>query len=430
MLFPALLFVVAYGVIVTERLNRAVVAILAGALAVVLGFLAQPDAIAAIDFNTLALLIGTMIIVGVTKKSGIFGYVAIRAAQLMRASPAGILVALSAVTALVSAFLPNATTVLFIVPVTLVIATELSVPPYPFLFSEIFASNVGGTATLIGDPPNILIGSAAGLTFNEFLLALGPAVVAVFIVQTAVLHFIWGRHLRAQPKFRANIMGMNAAAAIADCRLVPWTLAIIAALVLALVFAGPLHLEPGTLALFAAGLLLLADLAPRGPQDQSDAVTSAFQEVDWVTIFFFIGIFVLVGAVARTGLLDYLGARLVAFTHGNVRDTALVLLWAGAILSALIDNIPIVITMIPLVKGIAPSLGGNAAVLPIWWALALGACLGGNGTLIGSAANLTVAGVAERSGVSMPVWRYNKTAFPLMLLSIVLCHIYVVWRFF
>lgn len=430
MLFPALLFAVAYGVIVTERLNRAVVAILAATLAVVLGFLAQPDAIAAIDFNTLALLIGTMIIVGVTKKSGIFGYVAIRAAQLMRASPAGILAALATVTGLISAFLPNATTVLFIVPVTLVIATELSLPPYPFLFAEIFASNIGGTATLIGDPPNILIGSAAGLSFDDFLLALGPAVVAVFVVQTAALHFIWGRQLRAEPKFRANIMAMNAAGAIADRRLVPWSLAVIAGLVLALVFAGPLHLEPGTLALFAAGLLLLADLAPRAAQAQSETVASAFQEVDWVTIFFFIGVFVLVGAVARAGLLDYLGARLVAFTHGNVRSTALVLLWAGAILSALIDNIPFVITMIPLVKAIAPSLGGDAAVLPIWWALALGACLGGNGTLIGSAANLTVAGIAERSGVTMDLWRYNKLAFPLMLVSIVLCHIYVVWRFF
>ena len=430
MLFPALLFVVAYGVIVTERLNRAVVAILAATLAVIFGFLAQPEAIAAIDFNTLALLIGTMIIVGVTRKSGIFGYVAIRAAQLTRASPAGILVALSAMTALISAFLPNATTVLFIVPVTLVIATELSLPPYPFLFAEIFASNVGGTATLIGDPPNILIGSAAGLSFNDFLLALGPVVVAVFIVQTAMLHFIWGRHLRGEPKFRANIMAMNATAAIADQRLVPWSLAVIAALVLGLVFAGPLHLEPGTLALFGAGVLLLGDLAPRAAQDQSETVTSAFQDVDWVTIFFFIGIFVLAGAVARAGLLDYLGARLVAFTHGDVRSTALVLLWTGAILSALIDNIPFVITMIPLVKGIAPALGGNAAVLPIWWALALGACLGGNGTLIGSAANLTVAGVAERSGVAMNFWRYNKLAFPLMLVSIVLCHIYVVWRFF
>lgn len=430
MLFPALLFVVAYGVIVTERLNRAVVAILAAALAVVFGFLAQPEAIAAIDFNTLALLIGTMIIVGVTRKSGIFGYVAIRAAQLMRASPAGILVALSAVTALISAFLPNATTVLFIVPVTLVIVTELSLPPYPFLFAEIFASNAGGTATLIGDPPNILIGSAAGLSFDDFVLALGPVVIAVFIVQTAVLHFIWGRHLRAEPKYRANIMAMNAAAALADRRLVPWSLAVIVALVVALVFARPLNLEPGTLALFAAGLLLLADLAPRGPQAQSETVTNAFHEVDWVTIFFFIGVFVLVGAVARTGLLDYAGARLIAFTHGDIKSTALVLLWAGAILSALIDNIPFVITMIPLVKSIAPSVGGNAAVLPIWWALALGACLGGNGTLIGSAANLTVAGVAERSGITMDFWRYNKLAFPLMLLSIVLCHIYVVWRFF
>lgn len=246
MLFPALLFVVAYGVIVTERLNRAVVAILAATLAVVLGFLAQPDAIAAIDFNTLALLIGTMIIVGITKKSGIFGYVAIRASQLMRASPAGILAALATVTALISAFLPNATTVLFIVPVTLVIATELSLPPYPFLFAEIFASNIGGTATLIGDPPNILIGSAAGLSFDDFLVALGPAVVAVFVVQTAALHFIWGRHLRAEPKFRANIMAMNAAAAIADRRLVPWSLAVIAGLVLALDHR-PHAQQPGTL---------------------------------------------------------------------------------------------------------------------------------------------------------------------------------------
>jgi Na+/H+ antiporter NhaD/arsenite permease-like protein len=430
MLFPALLFVVAYGIIVTERLNRAVVAILAGAIAIAFGFLAQSEAIAAIDFNTLALLIGTMIIVGVTRKSGIFGYFAIRAAQLMRASPAGILAALSLVTGLISAFLPNTTTVLFVVPVTLVIATELSLPAYPFLFAEIFASNIGGTATLIGDPPNILIGSAAGLSFDDFLLALGPVVVAVFVVQVVMLHFLWGRHLRAEPRFRANIMAMNATAAIADARLVPWSLLVIAALVLALVFSGPLHLEAGTLALLAAGLLLMFDVAPRAPREQSETVASAFQEVDWVTIFFFIGLFVIVGAVTRTGLLDYAGARLIAFTHGSVEETALFLLWAGAILSALVDNIPFVITMIPLVKSIAPSLGGNTAVLPIWWSLALGACLGGNGTLIGSAASLTVAGVAERSGVAMNYWRYNRLGFPLMLLSIVLCHLYVVWRFF
>ncbi len=430
MLFPALLFVVAYGIIVTERLNRAVVAILAGTIAIAVGFLGQSEAISAIDFNTLALLIGTMIIVAVTKKSGIFGYFAIRAAQLMRASPGGILAALSLVTGLISAFLPNATTVLFIVPVTMVIATELALPPFPFLFAEIFASNIGGTATLIGDPPNILIGSAAGLSFDDFLIALGPVVIAVFATQIVLLHFVWGRHLRANAAFRSNVMAMNAAAAIADRRLVPCSLTVIAGLVLALVFSGPLHLEAGTLALLAAGALLMCDLLPQKPQAQSEAVISAFQEVDWVTIFFFIGLFVTVGAVTRAGLLDYLGRLLVGVTRGNVEGTALVLLWAGAILSALVDNIPFVITMIPMVKSIAPSLGGDAAVLPVWWALALGACLGGNGTLIGSAANLTVAAVAERSGVTMDFWRYNRVAFPLMILTIVLCHIYVVWRFF
>src|SRR5438105_4273499 len=430
MLFPALRFAVSYGVIIYDRVARAVVAILAGTFAVAVGFLAQSEAIAAIDFNTIALLIGTMVIVTVTKKSGIFGYFAIRAAQIMRGSPAGILAALSLVTGIISAFLPNATTVLFIVPVTLVIANELGLPAYPFLFAEIFASNIGGTATLIGDPPNILIGSAAGLSFNDFLLALGPAVIVVFAVQITVLHFIWGRHLRAQPQFRAKIMAMNAQAAIADRRLVPCSLGVIVALVLALVFSGPLHLEAGTLALLAAGLLLVCDLWPRTPQAQAETVTGAFQDVDWVTIFFFVGLFVVVGAVTKAGLLDYLGAQLIAATHGNVKQTALVLLWAGAILSALVDNIPFVITMIPLVKSITPAVGGSVAVLPIWWSLALGACLGGNGTLIGSAANLTVAGVAERSGVKMDFWRYNRVAFPLMLLSIFLCHIYVLWRFF
>ena len=429
-LFPALLFLVAYGIIVTERLNRAVVAILAATIAVAAGFLAQSEAIAAVDFNTLALLIGTMIIVAVTKKSGIFGYFAIRAAQLMRASPAGILAALSLVTAAISAFLPNATTVLFIVPVTMVIATELALPAFPFLFAEIFASNIGGTATLIGDPPNILIGSAAGLSFDDFLIALGPVVLAVIVLQIVVLHFIWGRHLRAQPNFRANVMAMNAAGAIADRRMVPWSLAVILALILALVFSEFLHVEAGTLALLAAGAMLMFDLLPRNAEGQSEAVTSAFQEVDWVTIFFFVGIFVMVGAVSKAGLLDYLGRQIVGATQGNVRETALILLWAGAILSALMDNIPFVITMIPMVKSIAPALGGNAAVLPVWWALALGACLGGNGTLIGSAANLTVAGVAERSGIVMDFWRYNRVAFPLMLATIVLCHVYVVWRFF
>jgi Na+/H+ antiporter NhaD/arsenite permease-like protein len=430
MLFPAALFVVSYGVIMTERVNRAVVVILAAGIAIALGFLTQNEAISAIDFNTLALLIGTMIIVGITKKSGMFGYLAIRAAQIMRASPAGILAALALVTAVISAFLPNATTVLFIVPVTLVITTELGVPPYPFLFAEIFASNIGGTATLIGDPPNILIGSAAHLSFDDFFLALGPAVLVVFAVQLVLVHLIWGRGLRAERQDRARVMAMNARDAIAEPRLVPCSLFVIAALILALVFAEPLRLEAGTIALLAAGLLMLLDLWPRPRHDHTELVAATFQEVDWVTIFFFIGIFVMVGAITQAGALDYLARALLSATGGDLRVTALTLLWGAAILSAVIDNIPFVVTMIPLVKTIAPAMGGDVAILPIWWSLALGACLGGNGTLIGSAANLAVAGIAERSGAPIGFWRFNRDAFPLMLVSIVLCHIYILWRFF
>ena len=430
MLLSAALFVVSYGVIMTERVNRAVVVIIAAGIAVALGFLAQAEAVSAIDFNTLALLIGTMIIVGITKKSGIFGYLAIASAQLMRASPAGILAALAVVTAVISAFLPNATTVLFLVPVTLVIAAELGVPAYPFLFVEIFASNIGGTATLIGDPPNILIGSAAHLSFDDFLLALGPVVVAVFAVQAVLVHLIWGRRMSAGREDRARVMAMNARHAIADARLVPCSLGVIVGLILAFVFAEPLHLEVGTIALLAAGLLMLLDLWPRPRHSHTEMVSNAFAEVDWVTIFFFIGLFVIVGAIAKAGVLDYLGRQLLAVTGGDVKATALALLWGGAILSALVDNIPFVIAMIPLIKSIAPAMGGDAAILPIWWSLALGACLGGNGTLIGSAANLTVAGIAERTGMPMGFWRFNRTAFPLMLVSIALCHFYVVWRFF
>jgi len=430
MLFPAALFVVSYGLIMTERINRAVVVILAACIAVALGFLAQQEAIAAIDFNTLALLIGTMIIVGITKKSGVFGYLAIRTAQIMRASPAGILAGLSLVTAVISAFLPNATTVLFIVPVTFVIAAELKVPVYPFLFAEIFASNIGGTATLIGDPPNILIGSAAHLTFNDFLFALAPAVLIVFIAQTVLLHVLWGRSLAADAKDRARIMAMRAKDAIEEPRLVSASLGVILGLIAGLVFADALGLEVGTIALLAAGLLMLLDQMPRPREEHGASVTGAFMEVDWVTIFFFIGLFVMVGAITKAGVLDYLGRQLLSVTGGDIRVTALIMLWGGAIISALVDNIPFVITIIPLIKGLAPAMGGDTAILPIWWSLALGACLGGNGTLIGSAANLTVAGIAERSGSPIGFWRFNMAAFPLMLVSITLCHVYVLWRFF
>lgn len=430
MLLPVALFVLSYAAIMTERVNRAVVALLGAGLAIVAGMLNQQEAVAAIDFNTLALLTGMMIIVGIARKSGVFGYVAIRAAQLMRGQPAGILVALPLVTAILSALLDNVTTVLLIVPVTLVICSELKIRRYPFLFAEIFASNIGGTATLIGDPPNILIGSAAGLTFNDFVLALAPIVVVIFAVQTTLNHFIWGRHMRAAEADRARIMAMHADAAIENRYLLRISVAVMGFTILGFVLARPLALEAGTIALFGAAVLMLLDTLQHPREDHAETVTAALNQVEWVTIFFFIGLFVLVGAVEKAGVLKFLAEQLLAATGSDTRTAALGILWGSAILSAVVDNIPFVASMIPLVKDLAPAMGGELAIQPLWWALALGACLGGNGTLIGASANLIVAGIAERAGDRIGFTDFLRLAFPLMLLQIALCHAYVVWRFF
>jgi len=430
MLLPAALFIFAYVAIMAEKVNRAIVALLAACLAIALGLLDQNEAIAAIDFNTLALLAGTMIIVGIAKKSGLFGYIAIKAAQWMGASPAGILVALPLVTAVISAFLNNVTTVLLIVPVTLVIASELKVRPYPFLFAEIFASNIGGTATLIGDPPNILIGSAVGLSFNDFLVNLTPVIIVVFAVQTLLMHVIWGRKMQADWTLQARVMAMNASEAILDRRLALNSLFIIVAMIVAFVFAAPLRLEAGTIALTSGAVLMLLDTLPRHRDAHADAVTAALNEVEWITIFFFIGLFVLVGAIEKAGILQLLASELLGVTGGDAKAAAIAILWGSAVLSALVDNIPFVAAMIPLIKSMAPAIGGDQAALPLWWSLALGACLGGNGTLVGAAANLTVAGLAERNGIPFRFMAFTLLAFPLMLIEIAICNVYVLWRFF
>jgi Na+/H+ antiporter NhaD/arsenite permease-like protein len=427
---PAALFVFTYVAIMAEKVNRAIVALLGAGLAITLGLLDQNEAIAAIDFNTLALLAGTMIIVGIAKKSGVFGYVAIRSAQLMRGSPAGILVVLPLVTAMISAFLNNVTTVLLIVPVTLVICAELRVRPYPFLFAEIFASNIGGTATLIGDPPNILIGSAVGLSFDDFVVNLTPVIIVVFAVQTALMHVIWGRKMGADASHRERVMAMSAGDAIADKRLAANSLLVIGAMIAAFVFSAPLKLEAGTIALLSAGILMLLDTWPHPRDSQAKAVTDAFNEVEWITIFFFIGLFVLVGAIEKAGILDLLATQLLGATGGDAKAATIAILWGSAVLSAFVDNIPFVAAMIPLIKSMTPAIGGEQAALPLWWSLALGACLGGNGTLVGAAANLTVAGLAERKGIPFRFMTFTLMAIPLMLIEIAICNVYVLWRFF
>jgi Na+/H+ antiporter NhaD/arsenite permease-like protein len=423
------ILLVTYVVIMSERLNRAIVAGVGACLMIATGVLDQEAAIAGVDFNTIMLLAGMMIIVGVSRRSGMFQYVAIWTAKRAQGRPAGILFGLSIATAVMSSLLDNVTTVLLVVPVTLAIAKELRVPAYPFLLAEVLASNIGGTATLIGDPPNILIGSQVGLTFNQFVVNLAPVVAVILIVAAALLHIQWGRGMTTDEEHRLRVLAMNERDVITDWVLLRQSLAIIGLVIASFVLARVIHLEPGTIAMFGAAVLVLLDNWAHSAHKQAERVHATFGDVEWITLFFFIGLFVVVAGVEHAGLLDVLGEKLLAATDGRMMLTMSAILWGSAILSAIVDNIPFVATMIPLVKSIAPEMGGAEAIEPLWWALSLGACLGGNGTLIGASANLTTAGLAERAGVPFGFWAYIKHAFPLMLGSIAIAQVYLLWRY-
>jgi Na+/H+ antiporter NhaD/arsenite permease-like protein len=431
MLVATALLVFTYAAVITERMNRSIIALLGAGLMVLSGVLTQDEAIRGIDFNTIALLTGMMVLVSISRRCGMFEYLAIWSAQKGRAHPGGMLLLLSVTTAVLSAFLDNVTTVLLIAPVTLAVTRELRVPPYPYLFAEVMASNIGGTATLIGDPPNIIIGSAAGLSFNDFVVNLTPVIILVMAAQALATHLIWGARLHATPEARARVMKLDARATITDWTLLRNSLAVIGAVMVSFVLAKPLHLEPGTIALFGAAVLMLLHNIEhhREKEKQAARVTETFNEVDWITIFFFIGLFVVVHGLDAAGVLKWLADELLVATGGDFAITAYAILWASAFLSAIVDNIPFVATMIPLIKSMAPAFGGPEAILPLWWALSLGACLGGNGTLIGASANLTVAGIAERNGIEFGFWTYTKYAVGLMLMSVAISHVYIWLRY-
>jgi Na+/H+ antiporter NhaD/arsenite permease-like protein len=426
----SVLLILTYVLIVTERLNRSIIALLGGGAMIASGVLTQEEAIAGIDFNTIALLTGMMVLVSIARRCGMFEYLAIWSAKRGRAQPWAMLLILSLTTAVLSAFLDNVTTVLLVAPVTLAVTRQLKVPPYPFLFAEIFASNIGGTATLIGDPPNIIIGSAAGLSFDDFVINLTPVILVVMAVQLLATHLIWGRAMHATDAARARIMALDEQATISDWPLLRYSLVVIGAVMLCFVFAHELRLEPGTIALFGAAILMLLHNIEhhREKEKQNVKVTETYNEVDWITIFFFVGLFIVVHGFDVAGAIGVLSRQLLAATGGDFAATAYAILWGSAVLSAIVDNIPFVATMIPLIKAMAPAFGAEH-LQPLWWALSLGACLGGNGTLIGASANLTVAGIAERNGIEFSFLTYTKYAFGLMLLSVATCHIYLWLRY-
>jgi len=424
------IFVLAYLIIMTERLNRAIVSLLAAGLMILGGVLTQKSALEGIDFNTIGLLTGMMIIVTITRQSGIFQYLAIWSAKRVNASPWGILIMLSLVTAVLSALLDNVTTVLLIVPVTLLITDSLKVNPYPYLFAEIFFSNLGGTATLIGDPPNIMIGSAVGLSFNAFVINLAPLVLILLPTLFIPLYLIWGRKLKASDKDRAKVMNFEERDAITDPTLLIQSLIVITLVIAGFMLGHDIGIQPATIAMFGGAVLLLLHNFPLDMLGQSRRVEKTLASIEWTTIFFFIGLFITVYGLEQTGVIESLAHYLLEVTEGDRLSTAIAILWVSALASALIDNIPFVATMIPIIENMAPSLGGNEALLPLWWSLALGACLGGNGSLVGASANLIVAGFAERSGHPLHFTRFMLVAFPLMIYTIAVSTVYVYFRYF
>ena len=389
---------------------------------VLAGILTQEQALHHIDFNTLGLLVGMMIIVAITSRTGLFNYVAIWAAKKAKAEPVRILVYLSLLTALFSAFLDNVTTVLLMVPVTFGITNKLHLDPTPYLLLQIIASNIGGTATLIGDPPNIMIGSAVKeLTFAAFIENLAVIVIINLVAVLLVLTLFYRKKLKTQPQLQAQIMQLDEGKEIKDRRLLVKCLAVLGLTILCFFLHQLLAMESSLVALSGAFILLL--LAGRKPS----VVEQALDKVEWTTIFFFIGLFVAVGGLIETGVIRQIAETAISVTGGDVVKTSLLVLWLSALVSAFLDNIPFVATMIPLVQDLGSM--GIENLNPVWWSLSLGACLGGNGTIVGASANLIVAGMAAERGVRISFMRYFRVGFPVMLLTILLSSIYVYCRY-
>jgi Na+/H+ antiporter NhaD/arsenite permease-like protein len=392
-----------------------------GALLVIgFGLISQETALHHVDFNTLGLLIGMMIIVNITADTGFFTFVAVWAAKKSRGEPIRILIVLALITAVGSAFLDNVTTVLLMVPVTFSITRQLQVNPIPYLLTQIIASNIGGTATLIGDPPNIMIGSAVKeLTFLAFINNLAPIATLILIVTLPIFVLLFRKQLHTTQELTKNLMSLNEKECLTNVPLLRKCLIVLGLTILGFFLHQALHLESATVAMAGAALLLL--LTGEHTMEQ------AFARVEWMTIFFFVGLFILVGSLVETGVIARLATLAVEWTQGDVAASAYLILWLSAIASSFLDNIPFVATMIPLIQEMG-TLGVDH-LEPLWWSLALGACLGGNGTLIGASANLIVAGLAGKQGYTITFVQFLKFGFPLMLLSVAIAHVYIYFRY-
>jgi Na+/H+ antiporter NhaD/arsenite permease-like protein len=410
------IFALTYGLIATERLHKTLAAMAGGVAMVLLGIVSQEQAFEEIDFNVIFLLAGMMILAGIIRKTGVFGWIAVRAARFAGGDPYRILVILSVITAVASALLDNVTTVVLVGPITLFLAARMGMNPFPFLMSEILASNIGGASTLIGDPPNILIGSAAGLDFGAFLLHMAPLSVLLLVIYLFAARWLFRGMLTVDPALREGLLDLNEHDMITNPRLLRTSLTVMGLTLVGFMLHGALHLEPATIALTGAVVLMV--VARESPED-------VLRDVEWPTLFFFIGLFMLVAGVIEIGLIDAVADAIFSLTGGALAGTSLLVLWLSAILSGIIDNIPYTATMIPVVEQLAEGQPNDG----IWWALAIGADLGGNATIIGASANVILAGMAEREGHPISFGQFLRYGLPVTFGTMVIATAYVWLRY-
>ena len=412
-----IIFLCTMGAIITGKVHNTVASLTGAACLVLTHILSIEDCVDAVDVETICILVGMMLLVAVIKNSGIFEYIAIKAAKIAKGRPWPIMVIFILITAVCSGMLDNVTTVLLVGPMTLAITNILKVDPVPYIITQIMASNIGGTATLIGDPPNIMIGSAAKLSFVDFILNTGVATVFVIIVGLICMYFIYGRKLFVTDESIAKVMQLDENKAIKDRKLMHESVIVIILVALCFIFHDQLGVQSCTVAIAAACIMLLI-----GGQEPEEIIA----DVEWPTILFFIGLFIVVGGMKKVGVITMLTNGLISITHGNMVVTMMVILWVSAIVSSFLDNIPFVATLIPMILTMQSE---GMDVTPIWWALSLGACLGGNGTLIGASANVVLSGISKNNGHPITFGQYFKIGFPMMILSIIVCSVFLLIRF-
>jgi Na+/H+ antiporter NhaD/arsenite permease-like protein len=413
-------FLIAIAVIAAERMHRTNVALLGAAIVVLfVGDYSQQQAIEAIDFNTIGLLVGMMILVYLTQQTGVYDYLAIRAGQLSGGRPVALTIALAATTALLSAFLDNLTTILLVAPITLMLAEALEIEAVPLLIVEVIAANLGGTATLIGDPPNLIIAGATGLSFNAFIVNLAPIVLIAFGVVVPLLYLAARERLRIAPGARQKVMDLDARASIRDAAELRRSGPVLVLTILGFFAHQALHVEPATVALTGAAVALLITRID---------LEQVLSGIEWPTLFFFLGLFVMVGALEVTGAIDHVAEAVKDVTNGNRSAELFGIAWVSALGSALVDNIPFTTAMVPVVKDLQHAAGSNGDDA-YWWSLSLGACFGGNATIIAAAANVAAAGVAEKAGKPIGFVTFLKVGLPATLISMLLATAYIAVRY-